>query len=68
VFGAEYMMPVEPRHFSIEHYLTEGRAPWYFPGWQVDWQTYTPPFVEAPHVEQLAEHIHRMGLIIATRP
>jgi SAM-dependent methyltransferase len=68
VLGAEYMMPVEPRHFAVEHYLTEGRAPWYFPGWQVDWETYTPPFVEAPHVEQLAEHIHRMGLIIATRP
>jgi SAM-dependent methyltransferase len=68
VFGAEYMMPVEPRHFAIEHYLSEGRIRAFLPGWHTDWETYTPPFVEAPHVEQLAEHIHRMGLIIATRP
>jgi SAM-dependent methyltransferase len=68
VFGAEYMMPVDPRHFTIEHYLSEGSARTFFPGWQIDWETYTPPFVEAPHVEQLAEHVHRMGLIIATRP
>jgi hypothetical protein len=68
VFGAEYMMPVEPRHFAIEHYLSEGLARAFLPGWQVDWETYTPPFVEAPHVEKLTEHVHRMGLIIATRP
>ena len=68
VFGAEYMMPVEPRHFTVEHYLSEGRVRAFLPSWQIDWETYTPPFVEAPHVEQLAEHLHRMGLIIATRP
>jgi len=68
IFGAEYMMPVEPQHFAQEHYLSEGRAPAFLPGWHIDWETYTPPFVEAPHVEQLADHVHRMGLIIATRP
>jgi SAM-dependent methyltransferase len=68
MLGAEYMMPVEPRHFAIEHYLSEGQLRAFLPGWQVDWETYTPPFVEAPHVEQLTEHVHRMGLIIATRP
>ncbi len=68
VLGAEYMMPVEPRHFTIEHYLSEGRIRAFLPRWHIDWETYTPPFVEAPHVEQLAEHVHRMGLIIATRP
>lgn len=68
LLGAEYMMPVNPRHFSIEHYLSEGRVRDFLPNWHVDWETYTPPFVEAPHVEQLAEHVHRMGLIIATRP
>jgi SAM-dependent methyltransferase len=67
-FGAEYMMPVEPRHFTIEHYLPEGCIRAYLGGWQIDWETYTPPFVEAPHVEQLAEHVHRMGFIVATRP
>lgn len=68
ILGAEYMMPVEPRHFAIEHYPGEGQVRGYLSGWQVDWETYTPAFVEAPHVEQLTEHVHRMGLIIATRP
>jgi hypothetical protein len=67
-FGAEYMMPVEPRHFAIEHYLPEGTVRGFLPGWSIDWEAYTPPFVEAPHIEQPAEHVHRMGLIIATRP
>jgi hypothetical protein len=64
----ELRMPVEPRHFAVEHYPPEGRVRALLPGWQIDWETYTPPFVEAPHVEQLREHVHRMGLIIATRP
>jgi SAM-dependent methyltransferase len=68
MFGAEYMMPVEPRHFTVEHYLSEGRIRAFLPGWHIDWETYTPPFVEAPHVTQLAEHVHRMGFVIATRP
>jgi len=68
VFGAEYMMPVEPRHFTIEHCLSEGVVHGYLPGWPIDWECYTPPFVEDPHVERLAVHVHRMGLIIATRP
>lgn len=66
VFGAEYMMPVEPRHLGLEHYPEEGGMRHYFPGWSIDWETYTPPFREAPHVEQLHEHVHRMGLIITT--
>lgn len=68
LFGTEYMMPVEPRHFAIEHYPGEGKVRSHLPGWRIDWETYTPAFVEAPHVEQLTEHVHRMGLIIATRP
>jgi SAM-dependent methyltransferase len=68
VFGAEYMMPVNPRHFTNEHYPSEGRVRGFLTGWPIDWETYTPPFLEAPHVEQLTEHVHRMGLIIATRP
>ncbi|WP_203735158.1 class I SAM-dependent methyltransferase, partial [Paractinoplanes durhamensis] len=63
VFGAEYMMPVAPRHFEVEHYPGEGQVRGHLPGWQIDWETYTPAFVEAPHVGQLAEHVHRMGLI-----
>ncbi|MFI2204720.1 class I SAM-dependent methyltransferase [Streptomyces sp. NPDC020192] len=66
VFGAEYMMPVEPRHLTLEHYPEEGGMRHHFPGWTIDWETYTPPFLEAPHVEQLHQHVHRMGLIIAT--
>jgi SAM-dependent methyltransferase len=66
MLGAEYMMPVEPRHFAIEHFPVEGAVRGHLPGWSIDWEAYTPPFVEAPHVEHLAEHVHRMGLIIAT--
>ncbi|MFI0445132.1 hypothetical protein [Actinomadura sp. 6N118] len=68
VLGAEFMMPVEPRHHGIEHYLEAGEVRRYLPGWQILWEAYTPPFVEAPHVEQLNEHVHRMGLVIARRP
>ena len=32
VFGAEYMMPVEPRHFTIEHYPGEGQVRGHLPG------------------------------------
>lgn len=67
LLGAEFMMPVEPRHEAIEHYLDEGEIRRYFVGWDVLWETYTPPFVEAPHVEQLEPHTHRMGLVIARR-
>jgi hypothetical protein len=68
VFGAEYMMPIEPRHFTIEHYPSEGCVRGLLPGWSIEWEAYTPPFLEAPHIERLTEHVHRMGLIIATRP
>jgi hypothetical protein len=68
VLGAEYMMPVEPRHFTIEHYPGEGQVRGRLLGWRIDWETYTPAFVEAPRVEQLTEHVDRMGLIIAARP
>jgi SAM-dependent methyltransferase len=67
VLGAEYMLPVQPHHLGIEHYPEQGEVRRLFRGWTIDWETYTPPFVEAPHVEQLSEHVHRMGLIIATR-
>ncbi|MFJ9420031.1 class I SAM-dependent methyltransferase [Streptomyces sp. NPDC101227] len=66
LFGAEYMMPVAPRHLACEHYPEEGEMRRFFPDWEIDWEAYTPPFREAPHVEQLHEHTHRMGLLIAT--
>ncbi|MFC5253436.1 class I SAM-dependent methyltransferase [Streptomyces nigrescens] len=66
VFAAEYMMPVEPWHLACEHYPEEGEMRRFFPDWAIEWETYTPPFLEAPHVEQLHEHTHRMGLLIAT--
>ncbi|MGW2998740.1 class I SAM-dependent methyltransferase [Streptomyces sp. NPDC001155] len=66
LFGAEYMLPVEPRHLSTEHYPEEGEMRRFFPDWSIEWEAYTPPFIEAPHVEQLRDHVHRMGLIIAT--
>jgi SAM-dependent methyltransferase len=68
LFGAEYMMPVEPRHFHCEHYPEAGELRRHFIEWEILWEAYTPPFVEDPHIEQLHPHVHRMGLLIASRP
>lgn len=68
LFGAEYMMPVEPRHFGCEHYPDTGELRRHFTGWNILWEAYTPAFVEDPHVEQPHPHVHRMGLMIASRP
>lgn len=67
IVGAEFMLPVEVRHQVIEHYLTEGAIRRYFDGWRFLWEAYTPRFIEDPHVEQLAPHIHRMGFVVAQR-
>ncbi|MGH3518487.1 MAG: hypothetical protein ACRDQ7_13920 [Haloechinothrix sp.] len=68
LFGAEYMMPVEPWHFRCEHYPDAGELRRYFAGWDILWESSTPAFVEDPHIEQLRPHVHRMGLLIAARP
>jgi hypothetical protein len=68
LFGAEYMLPVQPRHFSCEHYPEVGELRRHFTGWDILWEAYTPAFVEDAHVEQLRPHVHRMGLLIASRP
>ena len=68
VLGAEYMMPVHPAHLAVQHYPEAGELRRHFSGWDILWEAYTPPFVEAPHIKQLTEHIHRMGLFIAQRP
>lgn len=67
LLGAEYMMPVEPRHTTIEHYLDEGDIRDYLTGWEILWETYTPAFIEDAHIGQSAPHTHRMGFVIATR-
>ncbi|HEY3684238.1 MAG TPA: class I SAM-dependent methyltransferase [Streptosporangiaceae bacterium] len=67
LLGAEFMMPVEERHQSIEHYLEEGQILDYFEGWRLLWEAYTPAFLEDPHVEQLKPHTHRMGFVMASR-
>jgi SAM-dependent methyltransferase len=67
LFGAEYMQPVHPRHLGSEHYPEAGELRRYFADWNILWETYTPAFVEEPHVEQLESHVHRMGLFIADR-
>lgn len=68
LLGAEFMMPVHDTHREIEHYLEEGQIRDYLEGWRLLWETYTPAFIEDPHVEQLQPHRHRMGFITAVRP
>lgn len=67
LLGAEYMMPSEPKHDRIEHYLGEGQIRAYLPGWSPIWETYTPLFEEDPHPGQPRRHQHRMGLFIGRR-
>ncbi|MBS2966243.1 class I SAM-dependent methyltransferase [Actinocrinis puniceicyclus] len=68
LFGAEFMMPVEPRHDLIEHYTTPNRLAEYFAAhWRILLTLQTSRFVEQPHIGQPFEHEHRMGLLIARR-
>ncbi|WP_129841586.1 SAM-dependent methyltransferase [Streptomyces sp. RFCAC02] len=68
VFGAEFMLPVEGRHLTIEHYTSPERLRQYFLGdWEVLLTLRTNEFSERPHVGQLHHHTHRMGLLMATR-
>ncbi|WP_103508560.1 bifunctional 2-polyprenyl-6-hydroxyphenol methylase/3-demethylubiquinol 3-O-methyltransferase UbiG [Streptomyces sp. SM13] len=68
VFGAEFMMPVERRHHMIEHYTSPERLHPHFIGdWEVLLTLRTTEFTERPHVGQLHDHTHRMGLLLAAR-
>lgn len=68
VFGAEFMMPVERRHHMIEHYTSPERLRHHFLGdWEVLLTLRTNVFTERPHVGQLHDHTHRMGLLMAAR-
>ncbi|WP_432065541.1 SAM-dependent methyltransferase [Streptomyces sp. C10-9-1] len=68
VFGAEFMMPVERRHHMIEHYTSPERLRHHFPDdWEVLLTLCTTEFTERPHVGQLHDHTHRMGLLVAAR-
>ncbi|WP_413100122.1 SAM-dependent methyltransferase [Streptomyces sp. Inha503] len=68
LFGAEFMMPVEPRHHLIEHYTSPEKLGSYFAtDWQVLLTLRTSEFTEQAHVGQLQAHTHRMGLVLAIR-
>jgi SAM-dependent methyltransferase len=68
VFGAEFMMPTEQRHFRIEHYTSPERLSHHFTGgWTIALTLRTSEFTERAHVGQLHDHTHRMGLLIALR-
>jgi SAM-dependent methyltransferase len=68
VFGAEFMMPTEQRHFLTEHYTSPERLSRHFTGrWTIVLTLRTSEFTERAHVGQLHDHTHRMGLLIALR-
>ncbi|ANP55318.1 SAM-dependent methyltransferase [Streptomyces griseochromogenes] len=68
VFGAEFMMPVETRHHLVEHYTSPERLHRHFlSDWDVLLTLRTDEFTERPHVDQLHDHTHRMGLLLAAR-
>ncbi|MEV6197526.1 SAM-dependent methyltransferase [Streptomyces sp. NPDC051920] len=68
LFGAEFMMPAERRHHMIEHYTSPERLRHHFlGGWEVLLTLRTNEFTERPHVGQLHDHTHRMGLLTAVR-
>lgn len=68
LFGAEFMMPVEPRHHLIEHYTSPEKLRSHFAtDWQVLLTLCTSEFTEQAHVGKLQAHTHRMGLVLAIR-
>ncbi|WP_280339743.1 class I SAM-dependent methyltransferase [Nocardia neocaledoniensis] len=69
LLGAEFMMPVEDHHYLIEHYTTPDKLFRYFPSdaWEVFLTLSTNPFIERPHVGQLHDHTHRMGVLFAAK-
>ncbi|MFF8553966.1 hypothetical protein ACF058_14140 [Streptomyces sp. NPDC015501] len=68
VFGAEFMMPVKRRHHMTEYYTSPKRLRPHFIGdRQVLLALHTTEFTERPHVGQLHDHTHRMGLLLAAR-
>ncbi|WP_433754683.1 class I SAM-dependent methyltransferase [Nocardia sp. CA-135398] len=69
LFGAEFMMAVEERHHSVEHYTTPDRLAGHFAPntWNVLLTLQTDPFLERAHVGQPRDHTHRMGVLFATK-
>lgn len=68
LFGAEFMMPVEHRHYLIEHYTSPEKLGSHFAAdWNVLLTLRTNEFTERAHVGQLQDHTHRMGLLLAAR-
>ncbi|MGW5017047.1 class I SAM-dependent methyltransferase [Streptomyces cacaoi] len=68
LFGAEFMMPVEQRHTLVEHYTSPEKLSRHFTtGWDMLLTLRTNEFIERPHVGQLHDHTHRMGLLLAAR-
>lgn len=69
IFCAEYMMPVETKHFDSEHYMHEGQIRNYFPSqeWEILEEFYTAPFREKAHLGNLEDHVHRMGFFMAQK-
>lgn len=66
LFGAEFMMPTEPRHAGIEHYTSPDKLSRHFNDqWHVLLTLRTNEFIERAHVGQLQDHTHRMGLLLA---
>jgi SAM-dependent methyltransferase len=68
LFGAEFMMPIEEKHFMIEHYTSPERLSHHFTdGWTILLTLRTSEFDEPAHVGKLQDHAHRMGLLLALR-
>ncbi len=68
LFGAEFMMPIEQRHFLTEHYTSPERLSHHIAdGWTILLTLRTSKFTERAHVGQLHDHTHRMGLLVALR-
>jgi hypothetical protein len=68
LFGAEFMMPVEPSHHMVEHYTSPEALSRHFTGtWNIVLTLQTDEFTERAHIGQPHDHTHRMGLLLAAR-
>jgi hypothetical protein len=67
LLGAEYFMPCSASQVASDFFPDVGEVWSWLRGFSKEWEAYTPPFVEAPHLGQPEPHVHRMGFFVARK-
>jgi len=66
----DYMLPLEPRHFSAEHYIKRGQLRQMLQelGCKTIYEHYSGIILERAHVDNPADHYHSLGYLLARAP